>query len=358
MMNSMYFYKDLPLFGLDIGFRNIKVMQLHAKKDKASYSVVGYGRTSYEEAWIKKGEIVNFEGVAAATKKLFDEGLTGKITTKRVAFSVPGAYTFSRIISLPKEVSEKDTHDAIQTEMQQYLPSPIEELYTDYSMVDSLSNERRVLTVAVPRTIIDSYMKFANILGLEVIAIEPSTGASNRLFSMTDQHSVPSVLIDFGATSTDITIYDNNLVVTGTVTGGGEHYTNAIMQTLNVTEQEAHTIKTRYGLNLSKKQAEIRDAIKPFIEELTKEIKRMIRYYEERVNDQNKKIGQVVTFGGGANIPGLTDYLTNALRLPVRSCDPWSTITFDHLKPIPLAESGLYVTTAGLSLIDPKEPLS
>lgn len=357
MPDTIYFYKDRPLFGLDIGFRSIKVMQLQPHKDKAAYSVVGYGLTSYEEAWIQKGEIINFEGVAAATKKLFSEGLEGEITTRRVAFSVPGAYTFSRIISLPKEISEKDTHDAIQTEMQQYLPSPIDELYTDYSMVDSLNNERRVLTVAVPRKIIDSYMKFAQILGLEVVAIEPTTGASNRLFNITDQHQVPSVLIDFGAASTDITIYDNNLVITGTVSGGGEHYTNAIMQALNVTAQEAHTIKTRYGLNLSKKQTEIRDAIKPFIEELTKEIKRMIRYYEERVNDQHKKIGQVVTFGGGSNIPGLTDYLTNALRLPVRSCDPWSIITFDRIKHVPTSESGLFVTTAGLSLIDPKEPL-
>lgn len=358
MADTIYFYKDRPLFGLDIGYRSIKVMQLQPRRDKVGYEVLGYGLASYEEEWLQKGEVINFEGIAAATKKMFESNLVGAITTKRVAFSVPGAYTFARIISLPKEISEKDTAAAIQTEMQQYLPSPIDDLYTDYSLVDSLNNERRVLTVAVPRNIIDSYMKLADILGLEIIAIEPTTGASNRLFSYSDHHKVPSVLIDFGATSTDITIYDTNMVVTGTITGGGEHYTNAIKQALDVTEEEAHTIKTRYGLNMSKKQSEIRDAIKPFTEDLTKEIKRMIRYYEERVNDQRKKIGQVVTLGGGSNIPGLTDYLTDMLRLPVRACDPWSTITFNKVKPLPTTESGLYITAAGLSLINPKEPLA
>lgn len=356
MRSSVYFYKDRPLFGLDIGFSSIKVMQVQPN-NRQGFDVVGYGKASYEESWINKGQIINFEGIAASTKKMFESSLTGNITTKRVAFSVPAAYTFSRIITLPKEVADKDTPDAVMTEIEQYLPSPLSELYTDYSVIDSLNNERRVLAVAAPRKIIDSYMKLADILGLEVIAMEPTTGASNRLFSYTDQHKVPSVLIDFGANATDITVFDNNLVVTGTITGGGEHYTDAIKGALNVTDQEAHTIKTKYGLNRSKKQTEIKQALKPYTEELVKEIKRMIRYYEERVNDQKKKIGQVVTLGGGSNIPGLTDHLTELLRLPVHSCDPWSTIRFEHVQPPAPGEQSLYITAAGLSLINPKEPL-
>lgn len=355
MSSSIYFYKDRPLFGLDIGFSSIKVMQV-AKHNK-SYDVLGYGIAHYEDDWIQKGEIVNYEGVADVTKKLFASSLTGKITTRRVAFSVPAAYTFSRIITLPKEIAEKDTAGAVLTEIEQYLPSPLSDLYTDYSIVDSFTGERRVLAVAVSRKIIDSYMKLADILGLEVIAMEPTTGASNRLFSYTDEHNVPSVLIDFGANATDITIFDNNLVVTGTISGGGQHYTNAIKEALNVTDQEAHTIKTKFGLNRSKKQTEIKAALKPYTEDLVKEIKRMIRYYEERVNDQRKKIGQVVTMGGGSNIPGLTDHLTEMLRLPVRNCDPWATIRFGDVAPPTPGEQSLYITAAGLSLIDPKEPL-
>lgn len=356
MRSSVYFYKDRPLFGLDIGLNSIKVMQVEPKKG-LNFEVIGYGKASYEESWINKGKIINFEGIASVIKKMFESSLTGSITTKRVAFSVPATHTFSRIITLPKEVADKDTADAVLTEIEQYLPSPLSELYVDYSIIDSSKNERRVLAVASQKKIIDSYMQLADILGLEVIAVEPTTSASNRLFNLTDQHKVPSVLIDFGPNSTDITVFDNNLVVTGTITGGGEHYTNAIKSALNVTDQEAHTIKTKYGLNRSKKQTEIKLALKPYTEELVKEIKRMIRYYEERVNDQQKKIGQVVTLGGGSNIPGLTDYLTELLRLPVHTCDPWSTIRFENAQPPAPGEQSLYITAAGLSLIDPKEPL-
>lgn len=354
MSDTIYFYKDRPIFGLDIGASSAKFMQLGM--DNQRCTIKGYGLANYDESFISKGEITNFEGVANAIHKSFTEGIHGKISTHRVIFSVPAAFTYSRIISLPETVDFKDIPEAVNTETQQYLPSALSELYTDYSIIDTQDKNRRILSVAVPKKIIDSYMTLAEILGLEVIAMEPSTGASNRLFEFTDQHKVPSVLIDFGAFSTDITVYDKNLVVTGTINKGGDDFVKAIQSKLAVSRSEAHTILTRYGFNVSKRQEEIRQAMKPFMDDLSKEVQRMVRYYEERVNDQKKKIGQVVTLGGGANLPGLTDYLTMMLRLPVRPYEPWNTILFDELKRPPSGEESIYVTAAGLALLKPEEP--
>jgi Tfp pilus assembly PilM family ATPase len=80
----------------------------------------------------------------------------------------------------------------------------------------------------------------------------------------------------------------------------------------------------------------------------------MIRYYEER-GETDRKIGQIVTMGGGANMPGLSDFMTNNLRLPVRMCDPWQHLKFDHLQPPNSIEKSLYVTVAGLALMNPSE---
>lgn len=354
MSDTIYFYKDRPIFGLDIGASSAKIMQLNKTRD--SCSVRAYGIAHYDEDCIEKGQIVNFEAVAKSIHNTFKAGLFGSISTRRVIFSVPAAYTYSRIISLPTSIEIKDIPEAVNTETQQYLPSALSELYTDYSIIDTQDKQRRILSVATPRTIIDSYMTLADILGLEVVAMEPTIGASNRLFDYTDQHRVPSVLIDFGALSTDITVYDKNLIVTGTINRGGDAFIEAIKQKLDVTREEAQTILTRYGLNVSKRQADIKNTLKPFMDELSKEVQRMVRFYEQRVNDQNKKIGQIVTLGGGANIPGLSDYLTMMLRMPVRPYDPWSTISFNKLKQPPRGEESIYVTVAGLSLVEPEEP--
>src|SRR5690606_38536424 len=99
--------------------------------------------------------------------------------------------------------------------------------------------------------------------------------------------------------------------------GGGDSFTQLIAKQLQASPAEAYIIKSKYGLGVSKKQKEITAALTPTLEELIKEIRRMIRYYEERSGTQ-KKIDQIVTMGGGANMPGLSDYMTSRLRLPVR----------------------------------------
>ncbi|MEB0160950.1 hypothetical protein, partial [Pseudomonas sp. AH2 (2023)] len=82
-------------------------------------------------------------------------------------------------------------------------------------------------------------MQLTAILGLEVVGIESSIDASGRLFLQAENNDVPTVLIDFGSISSDLTIYDQGLVVTGTVSGGGDDFTQLIATTLNVSKHEA-----------------------------------------------------------------------------------------------------------------------
>jgi type IV pilus assembly protein PilM len=121
-----------------------------------------------------------------------------------------------------------------------------------------------------------------------------------------------------------------------------------------VSEREALIIKTRYGLGFSKKQQQIEEALKPTLDQLTREIRRTIRYYEERTKAK-RSISQVVIMGGGANMPGLADYMTNDLRIPTRAFDPTAYIDFGHLQPFNVSDRMSYVTAAGLSLYKPEE---
>jgi Tfp pilus assembly PilM family ATPase len=143
------------------------------------------------------------------------------------------------------------------------------------------------------------------------------------------------------------------MLVTGTVGAGGLVFTNNIKDGLGVTMAEAAIIKTRYGLSVSKKQAEITAALDPTLKQLIREIQRMIRYHEKNFG-VDKAIGQVVMLGGGANMPGLSEYLTNALRLPVRVHDPWQYLNFAGLQSPSRADKLMYATVAGLSLTNPK----
>lgn len=350
-MNNTYFYQDKPVFGLDIGFSSLKVMQIDWVGKRQI--VTGYGVASFDPRAIKDGVIVEPELIAKMMKELFAHNIIGEITTRRVTASIPASRTFNRTMTLPK-LNKKDLMEALKLEAEQYIPVPIDELYMDYNVIGETEKEIELLAVAAPKKIIDSYVTLSQISGLEAIAMETSISASGRLFVQAEQSDVPTILIDFGSVSSDITIYDDGLIVTGTVAGGGDSFTDLIADKLKVTKQEAHVIKTKYGLGVSKKQKEITESLQPILEQLVKEIRRMIRYYEER-SATKRKISQVVTMGGGANMPGLSEHLTNILRLPSRMCDPWQHLDFSDLQPPNTVEKSMYVTVAGLALLNPKE---
>ncbi len=350
-MNKILFYKDKAVFGLDIGFSSIKVMQIERVGKKRV--VGGYGVVNFDPSAVVDGVIKNPELLAKSAYELFKKNLVGDITTRRVALAIPAVRTFNRTVQLPK-MGRKQLDQAIRLEAEQYIPLPLDSLYLDYEIIRQTDEALELLVVATPRTIIDSYISWIRLIGLEVAAIETTIGSGSRLFVQAEDSSVPTVLIDFGSVSSDITVYDQTLVVTGTVPGGGDSFSSLIADSLNVTKQEAHVIKTKYGLGVSKKQKEISDSLSPLLEQHLKEIRRMIRYYEER-SDTDRKIGQVVTMGGGANMPGLSEHLTNQLRLPVRMCSPWQKLNFGGLQPPSSVEKSMYITVAGLSLIEPGE---
>ncbi len=348
------FYRDKPLFGLDIGFSTIKAMQLE-DDPKGKTSVVGYGVYDFDDSAIKDGIIVDYEKLAQAAVTLFESNIIGTITTRRVAATIPASKAYSRVISLPAKLSKKEQDEAVRLEASQYIPIPVEELYLDYSVTQKGPENNEVLVVGVPKKIVDSYMKFFEVIGLEVCALETTISAASRIITrVEDSDEIPTILIDLGSLSVDLTVFDKNLVVNGTIPGGGDDFSNRIAEKLGIDKTEANTVKTKYGLGVSKHQAVIRDALKPQLDSLIKEIRRVVRYYEDRTEGKTS-IGQIITMGGGANMPGLVDYLTDNLRIPTRMCSFWSEFDVGKLQPPAEASRSIYVTVAGAAITDPAE---
>lgn len=350
-MNLGKIYNEKPLFGLDIGSSTVKVMQI--TKHKSNNQIVGYGACEFDPKCLKNGVIIDLELMAKSIKGLFEHNLIGKITTRRVAMSLPSSKTYSRVISLPR-LTKNELEEAIKLEAEQYIPVPLEDLYIDFSQINNNGEDNEYFLVAIPKIIVDSYMQLAEILGLEVAVLETSMNASSRLVSQAEEIATPTLFVDFGSVSADLTIYDKQPIVTGTVPGGGNTFTQIIANKLEVNERVATTIKSKYGLGVSKKQKEITEALKPALGSLSKEIRKMLRYYEDKTGGKGK-ISQIISLGGGANMPGLSDYITADLKLATRMCHPWTHITFGKLQPTSEAEKTMYVTVAGLALIDSKE---
>ena len=349
-------YKPRPLLGFDIGHGSMKVLQLRNRHNKCM--VEGYGYCTFDSNAVQDGVIVDIEKLAAAAQALFSENIVGSFSTRSVAACMPVTNTYSRVLTLPK-LERTELMEAVKLESEQYIPMPIDSMYLDYQIIDETPESYDLLVSAAPRRVVDSYVLFFRTIGLEASVLEPSIIAVTRLVRHTERTDVPTLVVDFGSVTTDLIIYDSSIRVTGTINFGGNTLTNAISAALGVSEKQAHLIKTKYGLEKSKKQVDILNAVTPPLNQLVAEIKKMIRYYEDRNTGAqvNNTVSQIILLGGGANLPGFSTFITDHVRIATRLSNTWKNIHFGDLQGPHQIENTMYATASGLGLITPREVL-
>lgn len=349
-MVGRLFHKDKPVSGLDISTTGIKVMAIDPKR----MVVLGYGSVDLDPTKVQESLLNGGEFLAEGLKRLLKEKLKGRLPSDQVVVSVPTSRTYSRMMVVPVE-SEKNLAEAVQLEVEQYIPIAESELYVDYQVVERLPKELNVLISAVPKKIIDSLATACQGAGLVVAMVEPGINAAARLIKAAEEGHLPSLIVDIGAATSDIALLDNGTVrLTGSVAVGGHTFTLRISESLKVSLEEAHQLKVHSGLGPGPHQSKIKIALEDSLDKMVSEMRKIIRYYNERIGVKTK-IEQIVIVGGGSNIPGIGESITDAMLMPARVGSPWDAIGFGRLQPPSRQFKPRYITAAGLAIVDPKE---
>jgi len=349
------FFHDEPLFGLDIGNSSLKVMQIVS--DKSQLQVSGYGLSGlYPTSCTNEGVITDPKTLGEALLDTLKNRLIGSINTRRVACTIPSSHTFSRPLKLPV-MAEDELTEAVRLEVERYVPMPLDSLYLDYNISSHTDKEIELSTVAAPKKIIDSYLNFLDIMGLEPVALEPTMYALSRLFSTSEPAStVPSILVDFGSVATDLAVIDQTMLVNSTIPTGIDQLVNAITEKLNISPEEARNRKNEEGI--TSLDSEIANIVKPALDNLVKEIEKIIRYHNERNAPAHRAISQVLLSGGGSTMPGVVEYLSNVLSMPTRMMNPWQKMNFGELMTPSEFDRSLFLTVAGEAILSPQEVLA
>ncbi len=337
-------YKPKPVFGLDIGSRTVKLVQMGSGNH-----VLGFGYAGFPSDSITEGIISDPEPIAEAIKAVIKAPKGGKITARRVNLSVPVSKVFTRTIQLPGQLSADELEQAVRLEAEQYVPVPLPDLYIDFEIIpntDGKTEFMEVLMVAAPRAIVDSYLKLFDFVDFELEAVETGLTSITRALIAANQPKGRVLVVDFGTRSVDLAIYDQAVRLTGTFAVGGEALTQTLVKRLGVSVEQANEIKYRFGIRQSGLQTKIMEAISPQLETLTAEFKKILKYYQDRSQD-NRKIETMIMTGGSASMPGLVDYLYHAIGVPIIVGDPWMQLK-SHLAPDKL-EAAMYTTAIGLA---------
>lgn len=344
------FYKDKPIIGLDISQTGIKVMAVDSKK----WLVLGYGSADLDPAKVQKSLEGGDNYLAENISSLLSDKLVGALPSDHTVLSVPTSRTFSRTFTVPVK-AENTLADAVEIEVDQYIPIPMSSLYVDYEIIERTKEQLTVIMAAVPKLLVDNCMSAAVSAGLRPIMVEPGINSVARVLESAEEGHLTTLIVDIGPASTDIAVLAGGAIrVSGGLAIGGNTFTLDIAKKLGVALENAHQLKVLNGLSAGPRQAKLTAALQPSLQRILAEIRKVIRYYNERLSD-DRKLEQVLVVGGGSNVPGIGDYFTNELVMPARVASPWQKLDFGKLPQPAKQFRPRYITAAGLASVNQEE---
>jgi len=248
--------------GIDIGSKTIKIVEL--SRDGGGWSLKGSGVIGYvgdpiERIKDEKGLVA----IADTIRKLHKEA---KISSKDVAISLPESQVFTRSMRFPY-LTDQEIASAVKWEAEQYIPIPIEEAIVQHQILQrndkSTPPDVDVLLVASPRVAVETYVKTLQMAGLKVAIVE--TELISLIRSSTPEEG-SFVVLDFGASSTDIAISKNGkLRFSRSIPTAGDAFSRAISQSMNIDFQQAEQYKTTYGLIEGQLEGKIKAVLDPVL---------------------------------------------------------------------------------------------
>ena len=334
----MIFGQNNSLLGVDIGSSSIKIVELSKGPHP---TLITYGIVDIPEPITLQSTDEQIQKTVVLLKSLMEKA---RVSTKNSVMSLPNAAVFTSVIDMPK-LSEKEMESAIQFEAKKYVPLPFSDVTLSWTVISDNEDGTtcKVLLIAVPKQIRDIYVKLFQQAGLnlEIIEIE----ALSLIRCLVLEKDKNDVIIDIGARVTGLNfVRHGTLQLTRNLGIGGDTITERIAQALNLSMPRAEQFKRDFGL---RNTDFLPEAVKPVLAMMKNEISQIMGIYKAH----NVAVDRIIVVGGGAALPGITDYFPAELGVKAMVGDPLAGLVYaEAVKPI-LSRFALHLPIAiGLAM--------
>lgn len=331
-------------WGLDIGRSFIKVVQLGGNPKKRT--LVAASAIATPGGGIQSESMVDLKKLSEAIKSCVN---SAKVSGNQCSISLIESQVVTRLIAMPP-LTEKELSSAINWEAEQYIPLPMKDVNLQYKIVskaeESQDGKMSVLLVAAPKRVIDKYLMVIKNAGLTVSAVETESTALAR--ALTGPQEPMSVILSMGAFSTELIICKNqNVLFTRSIATGGFNLTKAIMAEFNLPQAQAEEYKQTYGIVPENLEGKVAAVLRPILDVLVSEIQKAEEFVRGRV--AREVVSKIITAGGGAFLPGLSQYLTEKTSLEVLLGDSWANFNKEGLIMKLPGQGSFYAVATGLA---------
>lgn len=332
--------------GLDIGSSTIKLVELAPAGER--FRLQAFGQTDTPLAQDQPG------WDQARVKAIKDLVNDSKASTRLAAISLPESLVYTRVVEMPA-MAEPELTSTIRFQAEQYIPVPLTDVVLKHQVLSlpdagAPGSKMSVLLVAAPNDVLSRYTMLLSNAGLELVAVETEILAVARAIIGLGSASLVTLLVHLGAESTILAVFtDGLLVLAQSINTGGAAIVRSVSSQLSLEYKQAEEYVKSYGLDQTKLDGKVAVAVKPIIELIINEVKRVIAFHQTR--ETAGPIKRVVLTGGMALLPGLIQHFTENIDLEVQLGNAFSGV---DLTPIQVKEIGecsaQFATSVGLAL--------
>ncbi len=330
----MSLLQSVNYLGIDIGSTGIKVVEL--KKEKGKIKLVNYGFSEHK----KHASIDWQKNTRLASELLLKILKEAGINSKNAVSALPTFSVFSSVLNLSSS-DKKDIPSAVHWEAKKVIPLPLEEMILDWRVLDDgeknqnqgkKGKNKKVLLTGAPRSLVKKYTEVFKMAEINLLSLETETFSLIRSLLGGDKSTI--MLVEIGASTTDVSIVDNNIpTLSRSIDVGGSAITEALSKKMNMKIAQAEQFK--YDLcmsSLNSGGSEMPGAVVDIISPIVNEIKYAINLFQTKSGKITEKI---VLSGGSALLPNICGYLSKILDKKVIIGDPWARLSYPaDLKPL------------------------
>lgn len=343
--------------GLDLGHHTIKLVQLD--KTHSGWKITRAATAPTPPDSIKDGVVVDTGLMAGAIKSLLKEA---HVTTSSVHIAVAGGSVVVRTVRIPN-MPESTLRKSIKFEASRYVPTNVADSYIEFEILGPSEDESQmdVLVVAAPREVVESRVKACEAAGLDVESVDVEPFATYRALVETDEANGwvagTLALVDVGASTTNMSvIHEGAFAMTRSIPTGGQTLTEALKGYFKLSDDDAESGKRQLNVselideNKPKENPPLR-VLQPHLDDLVRELRRSLNYFQSQQGDgvPSTPVTRLIITGGGAKLPGLAEYVSAKLSVPVFAAGVLGNPRFSHSGPS--EESGLDLAVAsGLAM--------
>ncbi|MEI6660218.1 MAG: cell division protein FtsA [bacterium] len=321
--------------GIDIGTHTTRVVVIGYDKDTHAPSLLATGQAQTEG--MRLGYINDIELVAESIRKAVSQAeqtLGNKIKSASVSI---GGISLGSTISIGETIISRADQEVTQLDIQKALAESEENLEiinkkiihvipVSYKLdgkdihgrpegMHGIKLEVKTLFVTCLKQNIEDLataLALANITAEDIIA---SPIASSMILLSNKQKAAGSALIDIGAETVSIAVFENNLLISLQVFSiGGMEITKDVALGLRISLEEAESIKlgSVTGSNYPKKKVD------EIIEARLSDIFELVYNHLKRIRRNELLPAGVVISGGGSHISRIEELARAQLKLPAR----------------------------------------